>query len=344
VTKTLHEAQFVAIDLTIIPSSLQESSMRAFQVSQMGAGYAKGEFGEAEAPLLEKGFVLVAVDAASLNSADLRVVGGELTGRFLHKNVKPLIPGYDFAGTVIESADPGFAVGDEVFGFLPYSPSNSAGTLAGQVAAKADSIAKKPEGVSMLHAAMLGTAGATALQGLRDKLRVTGGQRVLINGGSGGVGSFAVQVAKELGATVVATCSAAKAAAVREMGADEVIDYKTTSIKALPGPFDAIFDAAATSSFAECGVLLTKTGRFMTTLPSLGLLTGKLRAAVSSRSCEVIIVKSTPADLAQLADWIAAGKIKVAGESVPFDEVKKGFERLDSGKVVGKVGVSMSKG
>src|SRR5512135_102517 len=152
-----------------------------------------------------KGEVRLRVHASALNPADQKVLGGEFLGNVLHAKQRPLVTGWDVAGTV-EAVGPGadLAIGDEVFGYLLYARKTRRGAFAEQVVVPAFALAKRPASLSPGNAAALATSGATALQVLRDIAGVKPGQRVLVIGASGGVGCFAVQVAVKLGATVTA--------------------------------------------------------------------------------------------------------------------------------------------
>ena len=166
--------------------------------------------------------------AAAVNPADLKVLAHRGGGSFLHASRFPLILGFDFSGVVAEvgaAAGP-HAIGDEVFGFLPYARSTRGGSFGEYVAVGADTVGPRPRSISHEQAAAAATSAATALQALR-KGKLAAGQTVLINGASGGVGSYAVQIAKILGATVIATCSASKIDHVKALGATRVYDYKT---------------------------------------------------------------------------------------------------------------------
>ena len=288
--------------------------------------------------------LLVRVKAAALNPADLKVLAHKDGGSFLHASKFPLIPGFDFSGVVerVGTSPGGHAVDDEIFGFLPYARSTRGGTLAEYVVVDATAVGRKPRSVSHEHAAAAATAGATALQVIRDLGRFAGKGTVLINGASGGVGSYAVQIAKLLGARVVATASAPKLDHVRGLGADRAVDYKTTKLADLGERFSVIFDAAATSSYGECAPLLEPGGTYVTTLPSLGLVLGLARAALSSRRCKMVVAKPIARDLDQLATWLDEGKLVPAVDHVyPFAELHAAFERLKSGDARGKIAVTI---
>lgn len=299
----------------------------------------------ADPGLAPPGHLLVRVDAAALNPADLKVIAGGFDGRVLHSTGDPLTPGYDFSG-VVEAVGGGveaIRVGQEVFGHLPYSSKNKQGTLADYVVVPADSVGIKPEGVDHAHAAATATTGCTALQGLRDKGGLKPGGRVLVNGASGGVGAHAVQIARLLGAeTVIGTCSAGKMDFVASLGAKPV-DYRQTPLDRIEGgPFDVVLDAAAATSYRAVRGLLTPDGAYVTTLPGPGLLLDMLWALFSKRRAGLVFVKSRAADLDQLGGWLADGSLKtVLDTTVPRGEVADGLARLGSGEVQGKVAVSL---
>ncbi|HEX7604307.1 MAG TPA: NAD(P)-dependent alcohol dehydrogenase [Polyangiaceae bacterium] len=291
--------------------------------------------------------LLVKVKAASVSPADLKVLTGRDGGGFLHASKFPLILGFDFSGVVVEvgSAAAGRAVGDEVFGFLPYARSTRGGTFAEYVAVAADSVGTKPKTLSHEAAAAAATSTATALQALRDKGKLVAGQTVLINGASGGVGSYAVQVAKALGATVVATASAAKAEHVKSLGADRVIDYKATPLSEIKERFNVVLDVASTSSFGVCAPLLEASGTYVSLLPSPSLFLGMGRALFSSKHCTFVVVKPLTSDFDQVAAWFDEGKLKpILDTTYPLADLPKALERLRAGDVRGKIAITVDGG
>jgi len=197
---------------------------------------------EVARPSPGKGSVLVRVKAVSINAGDHHL----LTGRpYVIRCIgRPDIPGLDFSG-VVESVGTGverMAVGDDVLGTADIA----CGAFAEYVCVKETNVVHKPKGVDWEAAATVATAGETALQALRTGRAVTEGDRVLINGASGGVGSFAVQLAKSMGAHVTGVCSTDNIELVRSLGADEVVDYKTESVDSMAaanGKYDKIIDA-----------------------------------------------------------------------------------------------------
>jgi NADPH:quinone reductase-like Zn-dependent oxidoreductase len=301
--------------------------------------------GEIDAPTMGKDEILVRVRAAAINPADLKVISGTDGGAFLHAKNFPTAFGFDFSGVVeVVGGDvQGRSVGDEVFGFLAYSRSTRQGSFADLVAVKPDTVGDKPPSISHEEAAAAATAGSTALQALEDKGRLQSGQRVLVNGASGGVGSYAVQIASQLGAEVWGTASAAKADFVKSLGAARVIDYKTTPLADIYEKFDLVLDAASRSSFGEVRSILRPGGAYITLLPSLGLLAGMLRGFFSGRRCGFVMVKSRATDLNRLASWLAEGKLVASVDATfPLDEVPAALAAQQAGKVQGKVAVTVA--
>ena len=301
--------------------------------------------GEIDAPTMGRDELLVRVRAAAINPADLKVVSGTDGGAFLHAKNFPTAFGFDFSGIVeaVGGDVQGRSIGDEVFGFLAYSRSTMQGSFADLVAVKPDTVGDKPSNISHEEAAATATAGSTALQALEDKGRLRSGHKVLVNGASGGVGSYAVQIASLLGAEVWGTASTAKSDFVKSLGAARVIDYKTTSLANIDEKFDVVLDAASRSSFGEVSSILQPGGAYITLLPSLGLLGGMLQSFFSGKRCGFVMVKSRAADLSRLASWLREGKLVASvGATFPLDEVPAALAAQQAGKVRGKVAVTVA--
>ena len=221
--------------------------MKAVFIEKFG-GAEVLQYGEQPDPAAAAGEVVVDVVAASVNAADWKVRAGEYS-----QATFPLILGRDFSG-LIASLGPGIddlKVGDPVFGVLD---AGGEGAYAEKVAIKASIVAKKPASLSDVNAAALALSGLTAIRSLEDTLKLKRGEKILIQGGAGGVASFAIQLAKQIGAHVITTTSTANIDYVRGLGADEVIDYSTTDFTRAVANCDAVFDTVggdvATKSFA----------------------------------------------------------------------------------------------
>ncbi len=209
--------------------------MKAAFIEQYG-GPDVLQYGDFPDPVAGPGDVLVDIVAASVNAADWKVRLGE------YKHTKlPMVPGRDFSGVIGTVGDgvTDLRVGDAVFGVCD---AGQEGTYAEKVAIKAAIVAKRPDGLSHVNAAALALTGLTALSAIEDTLKLQRGEKILIQGGAGGVAGFAIQLAKHIGAHVVTTASAANHAYVRSLGADEVIDYNDRDFTKAIADCDAVFD------------------------------------------------------------------------------------------------------
>jgi NADPH:quinone reductase-like Zn-dependent oxidoreductase len=221
--------------------------MKAVFIEQFG-GPEVLKYGDLPDPVAARGEVVIDVAAASVNGADWKVRVGQ------YKQSKfPLPLGRDFSGAVsaIGEGVTDLKVGDAVFGVCE---AGQEGAYAEKIAVKADIVAKKPDTLSHIDAAALALIGLTALSAIEDTLKLQPGETILIQGGAGGVAGFAIQLAKHIGARVITTTSAANRAYVRELGADEVIDYNATDFTQVVHDCDAVFDTVggdvAQKSFA----------------------------------------------------------------------------------------------
>ena len=227
---------------------------------------------EIEIPLIKDDGVLVRVHAAALNWLDWHfLTGTPFLARVMSGLLKPKnkVLGIDMAGQVeaVGANVRQFRPGDEVFG------STGHGCFAEYVGVSGDEVQLKPANITFEAAAAVGAAAFTALQGLRDLGRVEAGQKVLINGASGGVGTFAVQIAKSFGAEVTGVCSTRNVDLVRSIGADDVIDYTREDFTQNGQRYDLIFDVVAKRSFTDCQRALKPQGIYITTefSPALAL-------------------------------------------------------------------------
>ena len=222
--------------------------MKAAYIQKFG-GPEVLTYGDLPDPAAGPGQIVVDTVATSINAADWKVCAGEYAGQAKF----PMILGRDFSGVVsaLGAGVQDLRVGDDVFGVLE---GGRDGTYAEKIAIGGAIVAKKPASMTHVEAAALALTGLTALCAVEDSLKLKSGETILIQGGAGGVASFAIQLAKHLGARVITTASAANAAYLREIGADEVIDYNTTDFTKAVSNCDAVFDTVggdvATRSFA----------------------------------------------------------------------------------------------
>ena len=253
---------------------------------------------------------------------------------------KSRVPGMAFAGQVeaMGSAVTGFTIGDRVFGA-------GTGTFAEYARAKAATIAVIPESVTYEQAAAAPVSAVTALQGLRDAGHLMAGQRVLIIGAGGGVGSFAVQIAKHTGAHVTGVCRTAKVDLVRSLGADDVIDYTTHEITG--GPYDLILDTAGNRSLSVLRRLLTKHGTLVLVGGEggdsiFGGFDRQLRAALLSpvvgQTLKPLMAKDSTADLRTIAELMSTGAIaSVIDRTFPLGQAAEAIDYVHAAGPAGKV-------
>jgi len=213
------------------------------------------------------------------------------------------------------------------------------GAYAEYVAVKEKTVFPKPEGVPFEDAATLPIAGLTALQALRDKGRIAPGRKVLINGASGGVGTFAVQIAKILGAEVTAVCSASNAGLVKGLGADHVLDYRHQDFIATRDSYDIIFDAVSSRSFRECKKALTPRGVYVNTLPSPSVFWNIfITTLLPGKKAATMMVSQRAADMEWMCEQLMTGRLKVIIDRVfPLDQTKEALQYSQSGRVRGKI-------
>jgi NADPH:quinone reductase-like Zn-dependent oxidoreductase len=324
-----------------------KTTMRA--LVQEGHGSADAlHLREVERPVATEGHVLVRVRATSVNALDWHSVHGGLLlnviGALMRQKDQP-IRGVDFAG-VVETVGPGvtrFAVGDEVFGGAPAA-------FAEYVLAREDRLVSKPRNASFEQAAAVNVAGRTALQGLRDRAQVKPGQRVLINGAGGGVGTFAVQIAKALGAHVTAVTGTRNVELVRSLGPDLIIDYTKENFTRRTERYDVVFDVAANRSLSELRRALTPGGILvMVGASKRGWLAifGRIGAAlVRSRVLKQRVVffmaASGVEDLEVLKDLIEAGKVCPAiDRTYPLSEGVEAVRYVGTGHARAKVVITI---
>jgi NADPH:quinone reductase-like Zn-dependent oxidoreductase len=302
------------------------------------------ELREIEMPDLADDGVLVRVRAASINPADWYGLTGRpwvARAELGLRRPKTDRLGVDFAGTVeaVGKDVTQFRPGDEVFG-------GKSGALAEYICVR-EAVALKPANVTPEQAAAVPVAAVTALQGLRDKGRLQAGDKVLINGASGGVGTFAVQIAKALGAEVTGVCSTRNVELVRSVGADHVVDYMQEDFTRSGERYDVMLDVAGTRSWSECARVLEpqatlvivgapKGGRLLGPLGHVARL--RLASLRSSAKAVFFVARLTRADLEVLAEMLTAGTVTpVVDKRYALSEIADAFEYLGAGHARGKV-------
>ena len=287
-------------------------------------------------PERASGEVLIEVHASSVNPIDYRLRSGELKG--LLPGGFPRIPGYDVAGvvTAIDSdCGDGFKIGDRVMAFLD---TLRGGALAEYATCGPDVMAKIPDSMSFEDAAAIPLAGTTSLQSLRDHGGIEQGQRVLINGASGGVGAFAVQIAKSYACHVDAIASGDNRDFCLELGADHFYDYEQTDFTESEERWDLVFDASGKSGYLDARSVLLDGGRFVSTEPDLkGMLMTVLTWPLD-KSGTVMLAKPAAEDLQALIELYSARKLTVTIDSrFPLSEAHAAHRRVENGVDRGKV-------
>ena len=308
------------------------------------------EHTETDKPLPDKNQVLIKVRAASVNPYDWHFLRGTPGGiRILTGIGRPRSPrlGADVAG-VVEAVGTGVTrlkPGDAVFG-------TAKGSFAEYACGKESELALKPEGLSFEQAAAAPIAGITALQGLRDRGTVRTGQTVLINGAAGGVGTFAVQIAKSMGARVTGVCSTGNLELVRSLGADQVIDYTRDDFTQGGQRYDVIFDLVGNHPLSALRRALQPMGAFIgcgggrpdTSSGKLmaGMLGRMVTAPFTKQKLTGILAKINTADLNLLGEWMQSGKVRqVLDRSYPLADTAAAIRYVETGHAHGKVLIVM---
>jgi NADPH:quinone reductase-like Zn-dependent oxidoreductase len=297
------------------------------------------ELKEVDQPPVTENDVLVGVHAASLNAGDyFSMRGSPWLARFTVGFPKPKdhILGWDAAGQVVEVGKnvTRFEPGDEVF-------TSCESTIAEYVCASEGKFAKTPTNLTLEQAAAVPSASMTALQALRDQGNVQPGQKVLINGASGGVGTFAVQIAKALGAEVTGVCSTRNMDMVRSIGADYIIDYTKEDFTQSKQHYDLILDNVGNRSFSDLRRALTPGG---THLPNTGhggmsyVIKAYLFSALMSQHVSPFMTATNSEDLTYIKELIEAEKVKpVIDRTYPVSETREAFRYLTDEHAQGKV-------
>ncbi|MGR6914984.1 NAD(P)-dependent alcohol dehydrogenase [[Actinomadura] parvosata] len=307
------------------------------------------ELEEVPKPEIGDDGVLVRVRAAAVNPGDWHLLRGTpYVLRAVSGLSKPKVPGLgaDFAG-VVEAVGKGvsrFQPGEEVYGCAP-------GSFAEYVAVpEGGPIAAKPAGLTFEQAAAVPTSAMTALQALRDKAGLERGQKVLVNGAAGGIGTFAVQLAKAFGAEVTGVCGSANVELVRSIGADHVIDYTKEDFTRTGHRYDVILDNIANRTVGECRRLLTPAGAYLSNSGGGGRWVGVMGRVIRLNLTNLFVRHTLPtfvtrenaADLAALRELIEAGEVTPVVERVfPLAEVPEAIAHVERGHAKGKVVIAL---
>ncbi|KAH8646826.1 reticulon-4-interacting protein [Xylariales sp. PMI_506] len=332
--------------------------MRLYQIPAPGPFFQQLTLATVSRPRepLDDGQILIQVAVAGLNPLDYKLAEAGLISKVQFSF--PKCPGMDFSGRVIAVGPntPNVKPGDNVMGRMP--PFKASGSLAEYVVASPSDIAVIPGNVTLEQAGGAATCALTAYQTMVPFVKP--GDKIFINGGSGGTGTWAIQIAKAIGCHVTASCSTSKVDLCRQLGADEVIDYKTTDVNTWLHQCGKVFavavDNVGTSNlFSFADEFLAPGGRFrLVGSPksvggAMNLVFNKVSSTLlptflggSDHKFDAFVTKNVPTDLAQIASWMGEGKVKTIIDSVfSFEDAPKAFEKLKEGSSTGKILVNI---
>jgi NADPH:quinone reductase-like Zn-dependent oxidoreductase len=313
---------------------MRKKSMRAIQFQHFG-GPEVLQLASVDRPQPGPKECLVRVHAAGVNPLEYKIRGGKM--RWIMPIRRPYIPGMELCGRIEGCGEEAghLEIGSWIIGKLD---PRRGGAYAEWAVLPEDSLIAKPTSLSPAEGAALPVGGLTALQGLRDRGKMRPGQRILINGASGGVGHLAVQIAAAIGSEVTAVCGPDNLHWVRQLGAHRVLNYRATDFTTEGIPYDLIFDAVASLSFASCARALVRGGVYVTTLPSPGLLL----SLASSKKGRMVVAKAKASDLAFLYDLVERGQLRPRIQQVfPLSEARAAQELSASARVAGKLVLQM---
>jgi NADPH:quinone reductase-like Zn-dependent oxidoreductase len=317
--------------------------MRAIVFDQYGPPEVL-RYAELPTPQPKGDEVLVRVRYASVNPKDCLIRKGKFStvikGTFPHRL------GSDFAGEVVQLPSRQqekpfqFAIGEKVYGMLP---SLKVGAYTEYLCIKARHLGRMPSGWEYREAASVPLVGLTSLQALRDLGKLKAGDKLCINGASGGVGTLAIQLAKSMGAQVWAICSGGNADLVKSLGADEVIDYKKVEPEQTGLSFDLFYDVYGNKSLKRVKGILSPYGGYITTIPSVAHFRTQLLSSLSKRKSKVVIVKPSGQDLNILAKLAEDSKLKaVVDQEFPIEEAARAHAYIETRRARGKVLLKMT--
>ena len=312
--------------------------MRAFVYKKHG-GIDRLEEADLREPKVGKNRVLVEVHSIGLNPLDYRLRRGEMGPLVTFS--QPRLIASDFSGRVLE-AGPGVTdlnPGDRVCGMVNQV---FTGTSAERLSVSRSNLSKSPSNVDDSTAAGIPLAALTAYQALYGLGDISTGKRVLVNGASGGVGTFATQIAKQAGAHVTAVTSHRNASWMPDIGADEIIDYTKTDFTAGKAPYDIVFDCYGNRSFSRTKPVLTERGIYISTIPAARNYTTTAVNPFRSQKSRVIVVRSKSQDLHALAQLIESGAVKpIIDSCFAFGELHRAYEKLETKRAKGKIVVQI---
>ena len=309
--------------------------MKAIAINQYGSADVL-QLLDLDPPTPKPDQIKVKVHAAGINPVDWKIRKGML--KLVTGSRFPRILGSDLAGEVVECGAQAtrFKVGDAIYAFT----NPTVGGAYAEFAAIPERIAcLKPENLTYIQAAAAPLAAATALQALRDQGQLQPGQTVLINGAAGGVGMFAVQIAKAMGATVTGVCSGQKAEFVTGLGCDRVIDYTQQDFTQAPDRYNLIFDAVSKQSFGRCKRVLEPNGVYVSTLPSpIGMVQTLITSLTPGKKSKFILVQPSGDDLNYLKSLFESQQLRpMIDRTFPLAETAAAHTYSETERATGKL-------
>ncbi|HDR7587151.1 NADPH:quinone reductase [Bacillus mycoides] len=310
---------------------------------------------EMPTPEINEYEVLAEIHAASINPIDFKIRDGKV--KLLLKYKMPLILGNDFSGVIVKVGTKvtQFKVGDEIYA---RPRKDKIGTFAEYIAIHEDDIALKPKNLTFEEAASIPLVGLTSYQALHDIMQLQKGQKILIHAGSGGVGTFAIQLAKIMGATVATTASEAGENLVKSLGADEIINYKKEKFEDILKNYDAVFDTLGGTTLEKSFNIIKSEGNIVSVsgMPNarfgkefgsgffktllFSLASKKLTALEKKHNAQYsfLFMKPSGDQLRIIAKYIESGQIKpIIDRIFPFEDTQKAMEYSESGRAKGKI-------
>ena len=294
------------------------------------------EYSEIQEPKITPNQLLVKIHATSVNPIDWKIRQGQL--QLLSGFNFPIVLGCDLSGVVLEVGEKvdNFEPGDEIYTFV--NPL-SGGAYAEYIAVPANTAALKPKNMNYCQAAAVPVAGLTAFQALFDLGQIRPGKKVLINGASGGVGTFAVQIAKAMKAEVIGVCSSKNLNLIESLGVNRVIDYNHIDFTKESEQYDIIFDAVGKESFLTSENVLKSEGVYISTLPTVENLPSTfLTLFMPGKKSKLILAQPNPRDLISLRELIEDGLVKsVIDRTYKLAEIAEAHAYSEMGRAVGKI-------
>ncbi len=309
--------------------------MKAIHYKQYG-DLSQLEEVEIDRPKPTASQILVKVEASAINPIDWKLLSGSF--RAIMPVKFPAIPGFDLAGEVIDvgAAVTQFRIGDRIYACQDIK---QLGTAAEYTVVEEHLAALIPEGLSAGEAAGIPLAGLTALQGLRNCGGLNAGEHVLIVGGSGGVGHYALQIAKAMDTNVTAVCSTGNVEMVRDLGADTVIDYNKQTDFATDIKYDVVLDCVVKSPYKSFAAVMQADAVYVPALPSISfIIKSYLMPLYTKRRVKPVMLKTNGIDLNFLSNLVREGKLRtIIDSSYSLNEYYKAFERNQTGRTRGKI-------